>query len=112
MLWLPTLRRWREPVTVPARPWQGGLRPRRGGPGPAAPAPAPRDTTYFLRRLLPPFFLAAFFSRPTDFFSRAISRLMRRAFAFALLRFRLAAALTFFNCAEPPEAFFRLRFAI
>jgi len=86
--------------------------PRARESGHGRSATVPRDTTYFLRRLLPPFFLAAFFSRPTDFFSRAISRLMRRAFAFALLRFRLAAALTFFNCAEPPEAFFRLRFAI
>lgn len=76
-----------------------------------APANGYREEPYFLRRL-EAFFLACFLSRETCFFSRATSRPNLRPFARALLRFRLAAALTFFNAAALPEAFFLLRFAI
>ena len=71
------------------------------------------EACYFLRRL-EAFFLAAFLSRETCFFSRAISRCCLRDLARALFRVRLADARAFFS-AEPREAFFaffRLRFAI
>ncbi len=78
---------------------------------PKAPANGYREEPYFLRRL-EAFFFACFLRRETCFFSRAISLPCLRAFARALLVFRLAAALTFFNAAALPEAFFLLRFAI